>query len=127
MADFGRLSRRERQILDILYTRDGATVLDVAEELPDPPTPMAVRRLLQILEEKGFVTRRKVGREYLYLPRRPKRRAGIDALQHVLDTFFGGSLDEALAAHFEKKERPLGREEIERMERLIEEARRKGR
>ena len=127
MADFAKFSRRERQIMDVVYARDGATVMEVCRELPDPPTDMAVRRMMHILEEKGYVTRRKKGREFVYRPKQPKRRAGIKALQHVLDTFFGGAMDEALAAHLAKKERDLSEEELQRMHRLIEDARRAGR
>lgn len=118
-----RLSRRERQIMDIIYAKDGATVAAVRRDLPDPPTDMAVRRLLHILEEKGYVKRRKVGREYLYRPRQPKKRAGINALQHVLDTFFEGAMDQALAAHLARKETNVSAEQLERMLRLIEESR----
>ena len=123
MSEVPQLSRRERQILDILYTQEGATVMQVRKQLPDPPTDMAVRRLLHILEEKGHVRRRKQGREYVYLPRRSKKRAGISALQHVLDTFFEGSLDEALAAHLAKKESDVSQEQLERMMRAIKQAR----
>jgi predicted transcriptional regulator len=125
--DFARLSRRERQIMDILYARDGATVAVIRAKLPEPPTPMAVRRMLQILEEKGLVARRKLGREFLYLPRQPKSRAGLTALQHVLDTFFEGALDQAMAAHLAKRENSLTGEELERMRKLVAEARKAGR
>lgn len=123
MNSFSKLSRRERQIMDILYARDGATVAAVCQDLPDPPTDMAVRRLLHILEEKGYVKRRKVGREFLYLARQPKKRAGIKALQHVLDTFFEGGMDNALAAHLAKPEKGVSEEQLQRMIRLIEDAR----
>jgi predicted transcriptional regulator len=123
MADSNQLSRRERQIMDILYARAGATVVEVQRDLPDPPTDMAVRRLMHILEEKGHVKRRKVGREFVYESKRPKRRAGLDALRHVLDTFFEGSLDEALAAHLAQRESGVTAEQLEHLNRLIGEAR----
>jgi predicted transcriptional regulator len=103
MSDPTELSRRERQIMDLVFALGEATVNQVAERLPDPPTPMAVRRMMHILEEKNFLVRRQEGREVVYRPAQSKVKAGESALQHVLDTFFGGALDEALAAHFSRK------------------------
>ncbi len=122
MKQFAKFSRRERQIMDVLYAKGGATVMEICRQLPDPPTDMAIRRLVHILEEKGHVKRRKQGREYVYLPRQSKRRAGVSALQHVLDTFFDGALDEALAAHLAKKE-DVSQDQLERMIRLIQQSR----
>lgn len=122
MRQFAKFSRRERQIMDVIYAKSGATVMEICRELPDPPTDMAIRRLVHILEEKGHVKRRKQGREYLYLPKQSKRRAGVSALQHVLDTFFDGALDEALAAHLAKKE-DVSQDQLERMIRLIQQSR----
>ena len=122
MRQFAKFSRRERQIMDVLYAKGGATVMEICRQLPDPPTDMAIRRLVHILAEKGHVKRRKQGREYLYLPRKSKRRAGVSALQHVLDTFFDGALDEALAAHLAKKE-DVSQDQLERMIRLIQQSR----
>ena len=99
MPDPSELSRRERQIMDILFTRGEATVNQIAESLPDPPTPMAVRRMMHILEEKGHLRRRESGREVVYAPKEAKEKAGRSAFEKVLETFFGGSLEEALAAH----------------------------
>ncbi len=127
MTDHAHLSRRERQIMDILYARNGATVMEVRGELPDPPTDMAVRRLLHILEEKGHVIRKKVGREFRYRPRQSKGRAAIKAFQHVLDTFYDGAIDEALASHLAKSKERLTPEQLERMRRLIDDAREAGR
>ncbi len=127
MADQIQFSRRERQIMDVLYARNGATTMEVVGELPDAPSDLSVRRLLHILEEKGHVRRRMRGREVVYIPRRAKKAVGVRALQHVIDTFFGGELDEALAAHFAKKETYVSREQLLRIKRLIEEARQDGR
>jgi len=127
MTQFVKLSRRERQIMDILYAKGGATVMEVCRELPDPPTDMAVRRLMHILEEKGHVRRRKQGREYVYSPKQSKKRAGAKAFQHVLDTFFEGAIDEALASHLTKRESNLSDEQLERMIQLIQQARKQGR
>ena len=126
MANENRLSRRERQIMDILYAHDGATTMEVWREMPDPPTDMAIRRLLHILEEKGHVRRRKRGREFVYVPKRSKGQAGRAALKHVLDTFFGGALDEALAAHLGKKESDLSQDQLRRIQEIIEKVRREG-
>ena len=100
MSDATQLSRRERQIMDAVFSRKKATVQEIRESLPDPPTPMAVRRLVAILMEKGFLKRQKNGREFVYLPRQTKRVAVLKALRQVLATFFDGSVEAALAAHF---------------------------
>ena len=127
MADALHLSRRERQIMEILFARSEATVTQVTHELPDPPTPMAVRRLLHILVEKGHVKRRLQGREVVYAPRYAKQKAGTSALQRVLATFFGGSIEEALAAHFFSRKEKISEEERLRLIQLIEKSRgRKG-
>lgn len=111
--------------MDILYELGEATVRGVQAGLPDPPTPMAVRRMLQILEGKAQVRRRKVGRGFVYMPKQARGRAGAKALSHVIGTFFGGSMEEALAAHLGEVGRRYSAEELERMARMIEEARRK--
>jgi predicted transcriptional regulator len=126
MHDPSQLSRRERQIMDNIYMAGEATVRQVQAKLPDPPTDMAVRRMLQILEEKGHLRRRPEGREVVYLPAQSKARAGVKALQHVLDTFFSGAVDEALAAHLASNE-AAAPEQLARMRKLIEQARKEGR
>lgn len=128
MADTTHLSRRERQIMDVLHAAGTSTVAKVREGIPDAPTDMAVRRLLHILEEKGHVKRlRKEGREVIYAPAQSKAKAGLRALRHVLDTFFGGSVDEALAAHLTGKHASLTDAEIDRIQKVIEQAREEGR
>ncbi|MFN7564244.1 MAG: BlaI/MecI/CopY family transcriptional regulator [Prosthecobacter sp.] len=128
MSDPTQLSRRERQILDVLHAEESATVATVQAKIPDPPTDMAVRRLMHILEEKGHVKRlRKEGREVIYAPAQSKARAGLSALRHVLDTFFGGAVDEALAAHLTRKDATLTDEQAQRMQQLIDEAKKQGR
>lgn len=112
--------------MDILFASEEATVLEIQERLPDPPTPMAIRRMLQILEEKAQVRRRKEGRGFVYMPKQTRRRAGSKALSHVIETFFGGSMEDALAAHLGKSNHDLSEEELERMSQLIEEARLRG-
>ncbi|HYF35596.1 MAG TPA: BlaI/MecI/CopY family transcriptional regulator [Prosthecobacter sp.] len=128
MRDPTHLSRRERQIMDALHAAGKATVAEVQSQLPDPPTDMAVRRLMHILEEKGHVKRLgKEGREVIYAPAQSKARAGLHALRHVLDTFFGGAVDEALAAHLTRKDGALTDEQAARIQELIEAARKDGR
>jgi predicted transcriptional regulator len=121
------LSRRERQIMDILYARNEATVNQVCEALPDPPTSMAVRRMMHILEEKGHLKRREEGREVVYAPRETRDKAGRSAFDRVLETFFGGSLEEALAAHLLSRKSKVTSEERDRLVKLIEQARKEDR
>src|SRR5689334_4904319 len=99
MKERTQLSRRERQIMDVIFARGEATVNQVVEDIPDAPTSMAVRRMIHILEEKGHLKRREEGREVVYLPREAKCKAGRNAFQRVLETFFNGSLEDALSAH----------------------------
>lgn len=127
MSDFSSLSRRERQIMEILYAAEGATVARVVAGLTDAPTDNAVRRLLQILEDKGHVQRRKSGREFVYSPIQSRKRAGERALRRLLDTFFDGALDKAFAVHLGSKESRITDEQLDRMMELIREARGKGR
>jgi predicted transcriptional regulator len=126
MAKRTHLSRRESQIMDILFAKGEATVRQIQAELPEPPTDMAVRRLLHILEEKGHLRRRRQGREVVYIPKQSKQRAGSNAFQHVLDTFFGGAVDEALATHLASRE-AISDEQLLRMQELIKKARHEGR
>ena len=121
------LSRRERQIMDAVFALGEATVNKVVETIPDPPTPMAVRRLMHILEEKGHLRRRENGREVMYLPREAKAKAGRSAFQRVLETFFGGSLEEALAAHLHSRKDGVTMAERERLISLIDQAKKEGR
>lgn len=109
--------------MEILFARGEATVAQVAQELPDPPTSMAVRRMLHILVEKGHLKRRLQGREVVYAPRDQKKKAGMNALQRVLATFFGGSIEEALAAHLFSAKEKLTEQERQRLIELIEKSR----
>lgn len=124
MDEHTHLSRRERQIMDVLYAKGEASVREVQQNLPNPPTATAVRRLLNILREKGHVHHRKKGREVIYKPIRARRQAGKAALERVLNTFFGGSAANALAAHLSDPKGDLSEEEIERLHQAIEQARR---
>ena len=121
------LSRRERQIMEILYHRGEATAHDVLAALPDPPSYSGIRTLLRVLEDKGHVAHRKRGKEYVYAPTEPRTTAARSALKHVLHTFFGGSLEQAMATLVRDRETEIGEEELARISALIEEAKEKGR
>jgi predicted transcriptional regulator len=120
------LSRRERQIMDIIYAQGGATAVEVVRSLPDPPSKTAIRTLLRILEEKGHLKHIERGREYVYQPTQPRLRAGRSAFQRVLQTFFDGSLEKAVAAHLADSSANLATEELQRLADLIQQARNKG-
>ena len=121
------LSRRERQIMDIVYARGEASAAEVLADLPDPPGKTAVRTLLRILEEKGHLKHRQDGLRYVYRPSRPRGHAGRSALRRVLETFFDGSLEKAVAAHLGDSAEGLSAEELARLAALIQQARGKGR
>ena len=127
MPNATHLSRRERQIMDAVFALGEATVNRVVETIPDPPTAMAVRRMMHILEEKGYLKRREEGREVVYLPREAKAKAGRSAFERVLETFFGGSLEEALAAHLVARKDGMSAAERDRLVALIEQSRKEGR
>lgn len=120
------LSRRERQIMDVLYSRGEASVVQIQSELPEAPTTNAIRTMLHILTDKGLLRRRKQGREVIYAPRKQRRRAGTSALKHVVETFFAGSLVNALAAQLASTKADLTDEELREMVQLIQDAREKG-
>jgi BlaI family transcriptional regulator, penicillinase repressor len=121
------LSRRERQIMDILHAQRGASAADVLAALPDPPSYSAVRALLRILEEKGHVKHRRVGARYIYLPRVSRRVASRSALKRVVSTFFHGSVAQAMAALLESADAELSDEELEKLWQTIDKARSEGR
>jgi predicted transcriptional regulator len=120
------LSRRERQIMDVVYARGEVTAAAVVAGLPDPPTKTAVRTLLRILEQKGHLTHRQDGLTFVYRASRPRARAGRTALRRVLQTFFDGSLEKAVAAHLGDAATELSTEELNRLADLVDQARRKG-
>jgi predicted transcriptional regulator len=120
------LSRRERQILDILYERGQATAADVQAALPEPPSYSAVRALLRILEEKGHVRHQQDGPRYVYLPTVARDNAKRSALRHVLKTFFDGSAEQAISALLDESSSKLSPAELDRLARLIDTARKSG-
>jgi len=125
MDEQSQLSRRERQIMEIVYARGQATATEVWQAMADPPTRTAVRTFLKILEGKGYLQHETRGREFVYQPTQPRRRVGQSALRGLLHTFFEGSLEKALAAHLADPESELSPEELKRLGRLINEARKK--
>jgi predicted transcriptional regulator len=116
-----KLSRRERQILDILYSRGRATAAEVLAALPDPPSYSATRALLRVLEDKGHVRHEADGPRYVFSPLIPRDRARRSALKHLLQTFFDNSATDAVAALLDT--RKLTPEELDRMEDMIERTR----
>src|SRR5579872_2850023 len=116
-----KLSRREREILDILYTRGKATAAEVQAELPDPPSYSATRALLRILEEKGHIQHQEDGPRYVFTPLITRDRARRSALKHLLQTFFDNSATDAVAALLDT--RKLSPEELDRIEKMIERTR----
>lgn len=121
------LSRRERQVMDILYRRGEATVAEVMGDLPDPPTYSAVRSILRILMEKDIITHREDGPRYVYLPSVNTERAREDALKHVIRTFFDGSAEQAVAAVLRMSDAKLSEAEIDRLRERIKSTRVTGR
>lgn len=120
------LTRRERQIMDILYAQGEVSVNDIQRQLPDPPAHTAVRTMLKILASKNLVKRRKDGREYLYAARPQRTRAGQTALQRVVQTFFDGSLEKAVGVYLAGRKDGISDDEHERLAELIDEARKRG-
>ena len=121
------LSRRERQIMDFLYERGRASVGDVMEGISDPPSYSAVRAMLRTLEEKGHVTHAEDGRAYIYEPKVRKEAARQGALTHLLKTFFDGSTEKAVAALLDLQGPQLSRAELDRVARLVDQAKSEGR
>ena len=128
MADphASKLSRRERQIMDFLYRVGRATVADVQEGIPDPPSYSAVRAMLRTLEEKGAVRHLEDGPRYVYEPTVARDAARRSALAHMVQTFFDGSTAQAMAALLDLNGRKLGGDEVDRLSRLIEQSRKEG-
>ena len=120
-------SRRERQIVDILYREGEAAVADVLKALPDPPSYSTVRALLAVLVEKGYVKHRQNGRQYLYSPTVSRSAASRTALKHVVNTFFDDSIENVVAALMSMKSAQISADEYERLARLIKDKRKTGR
>jgi predicted transcriptional regulator len=124
--DDAQLSRRERQIMEIVYRKGSATASEVLEEMADAPSYSAVRALLRVLEGKGHLRHRQDGPRYVYSATVPRERARRSALHRVVGTFFGGSVTDAVAALLELEPERLDEEELARLSALVAEAQRKG-
>ena len=125
-TDPNQLSRRERQIMEVIYTRGRATAAEVLESLPDPPSYSAVRAMLRILEGKGHLVHVTDGPRYVFLPTTPREQARETALRGIIQTFFGGSPENAVAALLDLDDE-LDAEALERLAELIADARKEGR
>lgn len=126
-SDHNQLSRRERQIMEVIYSLGQATAAEVRQGLPDPPSYSAVRALLRILEDKGHLRHEQDGPRYLFRPTVPRERARTRALERLVTTFFGGSLEGAVATLIDLGGDDLDDEALERLATRIDEARREGR
>jgi BlaI family transcriptional regulator, penicillinase repressor len=122
-----QLSRRERQIMDIIYQRGQATAAEVLENLPNPPGYSAVRAMLRLLEEKGYLKHEQDGPRYLFKPTLAREKARKSAMKQMLETFFDGSTEQAVAALLNLSKSKLGKEELDRLSRMIETAKKEGR
>ena len=120
------LSRRERQIMDIIYQQGRATAAEVLGSLPDPPGYSAVRAMLRLLEEKGYLKHEQDGQRYVFMPTVAREKARKSALKQMIRTFFDGSATDAVAALLDISRDKLSKEELDNLSRLIEEARKKG-
>jgi len=123
---YSELGRRERQIMDILYHRGRASAADVLQDLPDPPSYSSVRSMLRLLEDKGYLRHEWDGPRYVYLPTGNREQVQRSAARHVLQTFFNNSMESAVAAMLGVVEQPPSAEELKRLAKLIERARRNG-
>jgi predicted transcriptional regulator len=119
---FKNLSRRERQIMDIVYARGSASAFDIQEAMPDAPGYSTVRTLLRILETKGHLRHTKQGMSYIYAPTQPAQQAAHSALTQVVKTFFASSIEQVVATLLSSQEMQLTPEELDRISALVEQA-----
>ena len=121
------LSRRERQIMDVIYQQGRATAADVMENMPNPPSYSAVRAMLRLLEDKGLVRHEQDGPRYMYLPTLSRDKARQSAMKQLLQTFFDDSAEQAVAALIDMSRSKMSDAELDRLSRLIQDARKEGR
>ena len=121
------LSRRERQIMDILYQRGKSSATEVREAMPDAPSYSAVRAMLRVLEDKGHVRHQAEGLKYVYLPTVTREKAKRSAVKHLLDTFFHDSPEQVVAALLDVSSTRMTREELNRMSEMIDRAKKEDR
>ena len=122
-----KLSRRERQIMDVLYRLGRASAAEVHQNIPEPPSYSAVRAMLRVLEEKRHVRHEEKDLRYIFIPVMPREKAQRSAARHLLDTFFEGSPEHAVATLLDVSAHALSEEEFDRLAALIEKARQEGR
>lgn len=120
------LTRREREIMDIVYRLGRASALDVLENLADPPSYSAVRALLRLLEERGHVRHIEEGGRYVFLPAVPRGEARRKALAHLVSTFFDGSVEQTMLTLVESSRHKLSADELDRLAEIVEQARKEG-
>lgn len=116
------LSKRERQIMDVVFQAGEVSAAEVHARLADPPSYTAVRTMLRLLEDKGLLQHRLDGRRYIYSPCKSTTAEGRSAMKRVLDVFFGGSLEDAVAAHLSDPAQRLTPQDLERLRTVVEEA-----
>src|SRR6185436_18295661 len=121
------LSRRERQIMDVLYRKGRATAAEVLENIPEPPGYSAVRALLRILEQKGHVKHEEIEGKYVFMPTVHREKAKRSAIRHLVQTFFDGSPEQAVAALLDASSSKLSDSELDRLQEFIDKARKGGR
>lgn len=121
------LSRRERQIMEALYRLGKASATEVRDAMPNPPTQTAVRTLLTILQEKGHVKFERDGARYIYEPVVPRDEMAKSVIDGVVQNFFGGSIERVVATLIDSQESKLSEDQIDRLQAIIEEARKEGR
>jgi len=122
-----RLSRRERQIMDVLYRMGRATAAEVHQAIPDPPGYSAVRAMLRVLEEKKHIRHEEKDMRYVFIPVVPREKARRSAVRHLLDTFFDGSPEQAVATLLDVSSDKLSQEKFDQLTALIEKAKQEGR
>lgn len=127
MKDLPPLSRREREIMDVVNAAQRATAAEITARIPDPPSYSAVRATLSVLVDKGHLRYEEDGPRYVYLATVPRTRARRTAVRQLLDTFFQGSPADAVVALLDETKDKLGPQDLERLSRLIEDARKSGR
>jgi len=124
--DTPELARRERQIMDVIFKLGEATVGEVLERLPDPPSYSSVRTIIRKIESKGLLTHRQDGKRYVYRAKQSRETASRTALQKLMDVFFSGSAPDTVAAIMDVSAKTLDPDDLDRISKIIEQARKEG-
>ena len=122
MKKIAQLSRREREVMDLVFAQGEATLSQILEDMDSPPTRPALRSILTILEGKGQLKHRQEGREFIYQPVHSRAEVGQSTLSRVIGTFFGGSLTQALAAYLSHPQTKLSEEEVTELRHFLDQA-----